>query len=236
MMDPLSGITSVTSLVMSAVKLGKQIHDFRASFKSVPIAFEHLCTEYDSVSRLLYAYHARCMEVMNSDEDTGDPELLSGVDLNESAYFVKTTRAVEATLKVLSARIESFMSKAEPDAAEPGRFGDQSRAPALTRRKRLKFLWDEIEINKLIQYLQNYKLTLNLTLTVIAEYVQAFFFILGPVIMPRPNDLHCSQIAMHTFRNILERKPPCVRFFLLSNMLMCEFLFLERSADLAPFF
>jgi hypothetical protein len=161
-MDPISTPASISALVAVTVTISKTLHDFKESFNAAPACVELLCSEYENISRLLYAYHARCLEIFNAAGDSSNASS-RGVD---KAYYMRTSNAVEASLRELSAKIDTVIVKGE--LLDNGPAG-QTQTWHLTKRKKFRYYWEEKEINRVIQHLQSYKLTLNLTLAISTE-------------------------------------------------------------------
>jgi hypothetical protein len=152
--EPISLTAFVTSIVANSVKVITQLHNIRETYKSAPQLFGHLYSETTSVQKLLVDFHARCVAAV--DDRTRSEAEDNFTAANNAEHFRRIVEAVNSTLYELQARIARFDVRDLP--SEKPKSGDV-----------FKYIWDEKEIDKLVQQLQHHKLTLSVTLSMFAE-------------------------------------------------------------------
>lgn len=144
-MDPLSITVSVTSLLFACAKITKEAHDIRSKYKGVSMTLSSIATECSAVTAALLI-----LQNMFTD---GSPSL-DDIPLRSLECVMN---GCAMTLSVLEEYLLEL--QLDPDPASAG-------TKPLKRKRKMKAVWNEVEMKELWQQLQGHKSSITMILTI----------------------------------------------------------------------
>lgn len=144
-MDPLSMTVSITSLLLGCAKVTKAAQDLRLRYKGASLTMSSIATECSAVTTAL----SYLQNMIIGHSMTGQQDLVNTFDC--------VITGCTLTLSVLDEYVAELNYLDNPEAFNPS---------SVTRKDKMKVIWNEAEMRELLLQLQGHKSSIMLLLSI----------------------------------------------------------------------
>lgn len=146
-MDPISVISGITGIIISAAGISKTLQDVWSSYQNAPSTVRYLIHECYAINGALSQLHGWLYDE--------DPAVRSNRRFIQLDLLVNTISAAMCTFTELQAKVEKLTPS-----------GPTSKLMSF------KFIWEESDMQALLRQLQSHKTSLTLMLTILSRFVK----------------------------------------------------------------